>query len=76
MMYRAAVVAMLLALFASPCFSAIKLPSLFPNHMILQQNEKVTIWGTGSPGQTITILTDWNARVTVRPDADRITQMA
>jgi len=37
----------------------IKLPALVGNHMVLQQQTKVNIWGWASPGETISIAASW-----------------
>jgi sialate O-acetylesterase len=33
----------------------VHLPKLFTDHMVLQQNKEITIWGTAFPGESITI---------------------
>jgi len=35
--------------------SSITLPSLFSDHMVLQQNKPVTIWGKADPGHKVTV---------------------
>lgn len=37
-----------------------KLASIFTDQMVLQQKEKVNIWGWDKPGQKIVIVTSWN----------------
>lgn len=50
------------------CFSAldgtakITLPSVIGNHMVLQQKDRVAIWGKASPGATVAVTTSWNQR--------------
>lgn len=54
----------------------VKLPSVISNNMVLQQQTKVALWGWGSPGEKISILTSWNgrtARVTTGADGKWIT---
>jgi sialate O-acetylesterase len=41
-------------------FAQIKLPSLIGDHMVLQRNSTVPIWGWSTPGSEITIQTDWD----------------
>lgn len=41
-------------------FSQIKLPSVFKDNMILQQQTNVTIWGKSSPNNKISLKTDWS----------------
>ncbi|MEA1787448.1 sialate O-acetylesterase [Arenibacter sp. GZD96] len=40
----------------------IALPSIFSEHMVLQRNTEVTIWGWGHPGEEITLYTSWNGK--------------
>ncbi len=42
--------------------SQIKLPSLFGDHMVLQQKENVAIWGNDVPNSAITIATSWGSK--------------
>ncbi|AOW19629.1 sialate O-acetylesterase [Urechidicola croceus] len=39
----------------------ISLPSIFGNHMVMQQNSEVKIWGWADPNEEITITTSWNS---------------
>jgi len=41
-------------------YSTILLPAVYSNHMVLQQNSKVKIWGWGDAGSTITITPSWD----------------
>lgn len=45
------------------CVSAlraeIRLPAVFTDHMVLQQNSKVTLWGWGTPSEHISIMPEW-----------------
>lgn len=45
------------------CLSAlqaeIRLPAVFTDHMVLQRNSEVTLWGWGTPGGRITIVPEW-----------------
>ena len=38
----------------------IKLPSIFGDNMVLQQNSEVAIWGWANPGETFKMITSWN----------------
>jgi len=38
----------------------IKLPSVFGDNMVLQQNSEATVWGWGDPGSEIKISGSWN----------------
>ncbi|MCB0746510.1 MAG: glycosyl hydrolase family 2 [Ignavibacteriae bacterium] len=53
------------------CQSAIKMPAIFSDNMVLQQNFKVPIWGKSSPKSKIEITTSWgkNAETTTEKDS-------
>ena len=52
---------MALCLFIINTSSAqIVLPACFTDNMVLQQQTKVNLWGTETPGKTFTITTSWN----------------
>jgi len=54
---------------AAPALADVKLSSVFGDHMVLQQNASVPIWGTASPGEKISIaLGDASETVTASPD--------
>lgn len=38
----------------------ISLPSIFANHMVLQQKSEVQIWGWGNPTEKVTVTTSWS----------------
>ncbi len=40
--------------------AAIRLPSVIGDHMVLQQNSTVKLWGWSSPGEAITITPSWD----------------
>lgn len=40
--------------------SQIKLPSIFSDNMVLQQNSEATVWGWGDPGSEIKISGSWS----------------
>lgn len=49
-----------LMLLAVPGLQAeIRLPAVFSDHMVLQRNSKLTFWGWGTPGETISIVPEW-----------------
>jgi sialate O-acetylesterase len=39
----------------------VTLPAIFGDHMVLQQNQTVQIWGWGKPGEAITLSTTWSS---------------
>ena len=40
---------------ATAVIAAVKLPALFSDHMVLQRNQAVPIWGTAAPGERVTV---------------------
>src|SRR5207253_10786601 len=52
---------------------AVSLPKIFGNHMVLQQNSEITIWGWGNPGEEITVAGSWNQEA-VKTKASNLAQ--
>jgi sialate O-acetylesterase len=48
----------LFILFYVSAFSQLRLPAIFSNHLILQRNKPVKIWGAAKPGEDVTVLID------------------
>jgi sialate O-acetylesterase len=48
--------------------AATQLATIFSNHMVLQRNTEVNIWGTDLPGQSIRVVSTWGASATVETD--------
>jgi sialate O-acetylesterase len=44
--------------------SAVKLPSLINNNMVLQQNTKTALWGWADAGEKVSITTGWDNKTT------------
>ncbi len=40
----------------------VKLPAIFGNHMVLQQQTDAAIWGTATPGKTVKVTTSWDRK--------------
>lgn len=40
--------------------SAVRLPAILSNHMVLQQNTKVKLWGWAAPGEKVNIQVGWD----------------
>lgn len=57
---------LMLAIFT---FAEIKLPAIFSDNMLLQQNTQVNIWGKSDANKTVTIKTSWS-KVAVKTTAD------
>lgn len=52
------------------CSSEILLPSVFTDHMVLQRESKVAIWGWADPSETIKVAGSWGAdTATAKTDA-------
>lgn len=51
----------LLFLACNISFATIRLPAVFSDHMVLQQNEEVKIFGWGNPSEKIVIKPSWNS---------------
>lgn len=49
--------------------AAVKLPSIFADHMVLQRDVPITVWGTADPGEAITVkIGDASATGAAGPD--------
>ena len=57
-------------LLATAASATIRLPHIFGNHMMLQQNSPCPIWGWASPGEKITIKGSWGAETRTEADAN------
>ena len=40
---------------AGPALAEVKLASPFTDHMVLQRDRKVPVWGTADPGEKVTV---------------------
>ncbi|HOI79556.1 MAG TPA: 9-O-acetylesterase, partial [Petrimonas sp.] len=40
----------------------VKLPVIFGDHMVLQQQTDAAIWGKATPGKTVRVTTSWNQK--------------
>ncbi len=57
--------------FSCNLFATIKLPAIFGNNMVLQQQTDVAIWGTAQENSTVKVLTSWNSKnYTTKAGAD------
>lgn len=56
----------------TPAGATVRLPGIFSNNMVLQQNTNVKIWGWGAPYEKVTIYTSWDQKTypTVVVDGD------
>jgi len=61
--------AILLLCFTVSVYSKVELPSVISDNMVLQQNSNVALWGTASPGKTVSITSSWmSSPVKVKSD--------
>lgn len=56
-------VALLLGLTAIESRARVWLPSIFADHMVLQQNTRIKIWGWADPWETATVKPSWSDQV-------------
>ena len=54
---------------ATPTRTGLRLPSLFGDHMVLQQKMTNTIWGWASPGEKVTVAASWGASASTQTDS-------
>jgi sialate O-acetylesterase len=56
-------------LFTPPLLADVSLPSIFSDHMVLQQGESANVWGHAAPGEKVTITAgDQTITTEARPD--------
>ena len=68
-MKRQLLIPALLLLFLPFAQGKVKLPAMMGDHMVLQQNSSVRLWGRAD-GKKVTITTSWNNR-TYRTSTDK-----
>src|SRR5678816_3118729 len=66
---KTVLIALIFVAFASAAFGDVHLPDVIASSMVLQQKQKVPIWGTADPGETVTVLIR-NQKRTVVADAN------
>ena len=53
----------LIAVFSAGSINAeVKLPAIFGDHMVLQQQTDAAIWGKATPNKTVKVVTSWNKK--------------
>lgn len=58
----------LLLISAVPATADVRLPAIFSDHMVLQQDKRITVWGWGKAGEEVTVtLGDAATKVTTDP---------
>jgi sialate O-acetylesterase len=70
----ASITGMTLAFFATaavPVAAEVTLPNVFGDHMIMQRDAQLPVWGRADPGETVTISLDGRTATTVAGDDGR-----
>ena len=49
----------------------VRLPQVFSDGMVLQQNTKVNLWGWAAPGEEVTIVASWKPQDTLKVKGNR-----
>jgi sialate O-acetylesterase len=63
------ILSILLASLLTTASAKVKLVSIFTDHMVLQQQSNVAIWGWAKPSAVVKIITSWNKQVyTIKTD--------
>jgi sialate O-acetylesterase len=63
-------VLLLSILFASTACADVSVPSLFADHMVLQRESSVPVWGKADPGERIAVEGSWGARASAIAGTD------
>ena len=53
---------MVFVLSSNHLFATVKLPAIFSDNMVLQQQTEAAIWGTAASGSTVKVITSWNKK--------------
>jgi sialate O-acetylesterase len=48
------------------CSGAVKLPGLFKDHMVLQREAQVRVWGWAEPGEAVSVTGSWHSTAAAR----------
>ena len=61
----------ILLLTVTPSDAKVRLPAIFSDHMVLQQQTEAAVWGKAAPGKKVTVKSSWGklVRVTVQSDS-------
>ncbi len=64
------VIVLITNFFGSRFFAQVKLPAIISDNMVLQQNQKISLWGWAAPGEKVSINPSWtNKFVETKADA-------
>ena len=68
---RSALLALLATTLAPWAAADVRMPAIFSDHMVLQRDAQVAVWGWADPGEEVTVEPSWSdAAVTLSADAD------
>lgn len=56
------VLTLFLVLITTGLDAKVRMPALFSDHMVLQQNSEVPVWGWADKGKKITVVTSWDKK--------------
>ncbi len=65
-MTRMSVIAVYITTCVAACSGAVKLPGLFTDHMVLQRESQVRVWGWAEPGEAVSVTGSWDVSTSVR----------
>lgn len=57
---RLSFVLIVVCLFSKLAYSNVSTPAIFGNHMVMQQNSEVKLWGWGKPMEKISVIGSWD----------------
>lgn len=60
-----AVLGSVVVFWSAACLAEPSLPALFSDHMVLQQERKISVWGWANPGEKVTVTLAGHSAVTV-----------
>jgi len=64
------VVAIVTLVICATAFGDVRLPTIFSDNMILQQNSSNAVWGWADPGETVTVKASWGAEASAKTGKD------
>jgi sialate O-acetylesterase len=68
---RVSALIIVLAVFSFSLYAEVKLPAIFSDNMVLQQQTDVAVWGKATANSNVTVKTSWNGKSwSVRADKD------
>ncbi len=68
--YKSTLVALIFGVVASSSFAEVRLPAIFGDHMVLQQEIGAPVWGWATPGESVTVSGSWGASASASAGSD------